>query len=41
MGCPSAWDGWKSLAATHGSIGFLARELLVEIPRVMADLVEP
>jgi hydroxyethylthiazole kinase-like uncharacterized protein yjeF len=29
------------LAETHGSIGFLARELLAEIPRLMADLVEP
>jgi ADP-dependent NAD(P)H-hydrate dehydratase len=28
------------LAETHGSIGFLARELLAEIPRLMADLVE-
>jgi hydroxyethylthiazole kinase-like uncharacterized protein yjeF len=28
------------LAETHGSVGFLARELLAEIPRVMADLVE-
>ena len=28
------------LAETHGSIGFLARGLLAEIPRVMADLVE-
>jgi ADP-dependent NAD(P)H-hydrate dehydratase len=26
------------LAETHGSIGFLARELLAEIPRLMADL---
>lgn len=29
------------LAKTHGAIGFLARELLAEIPRVMADLVDP
>jgi ADP-dependent NAD(P)H-hydrate dehydratase len=29
------------LAQTYGSIGFLARELLAEIPRVMADLAEP
>lgn len=31
-------EAGNRLARAHGSVGFLARELLAEIPRVMADL---
>jgi NAD(P)H-hydrate repair Nnr-like enzyme with NAD(P)H-hydrate dehydratase domain len=33
-------EAGNKLAQAHGSVGFLARELLAEIPRIMADLSE-